>query len=196
MFKQAIFIILLFSYFLNQCALADSELWSVSTFLHPINERLKLAVIPDLRFRNNASEWYFFRAFIGAQTALDKSWEGGAYVAPLVVKNGGNWTTSYLYYTDLTYKNGSLSNRARLEENSLSGVLKYWNSLQFKTADWTLGDDLFYNFAKGLFDEHRVGVSYGFGAFSLGYLLRMQKATAAADWIYTNVGAFGLKIVY
>ena len=39
-----------------------------------------------------------------------------------------------------------------------------------------------------------TAISYSIGAFSLGYLLRMQKATAAADWVYTNVANLGLKV--
>ncbi|OGC04374.1 hypothetical protein A3H38_06905 [candidate division WOR-1 bacterium RIFCSPLOWO2_02_FULL_46_20] len=173
---------------------ADTELWSMFTFQHPVKDGLKIAIIPELRFRNNASEWYYLRTYIGPQISLDKSWEAAVYLAPNLGKSGGSWTTSYLYYLDLIYKNGFFSNRARLEENLLSGVLVYRNSLQFKTGNWTLADELFYNFAKGFLDENRASISYSIGAFSLGYLLRMQKATAAADWVYTNVANLGLKV--
>ena len=184
--------------FLLSCQLvfADTELWSMFTFQHPVKEKVKFAIIPELRFRNNASEWYYLRTYIGPQILLDKNWEAAIYLAPNLGKNGGIWTTSYLYYADLIYKNGQISNRARLEENLSSGVLVYRNSLQYKISDWTLADEPFYNFAKGFIDENRASISYGLGAFSLGYLLRAQKATSASDWVFTSVANFGLKIIY
>jgi hypothetical protein len=187
-------LVLFLCLFSLQVVFADTELWSTFTFQHPVREGLKLAIIPEFRFRNNASEWYYLRTYIGPQMTLDKNWEAALYLAPNLGKTGGAWTTSYLYYADLIYKNGPISNRARLEENLSSGVLIYRNSLQYKLGDWTLADEPFYSFSSGYFNENRASISYGIGAFSLGYLLRMQKATAAADWVYTNVANFGLKI--
>lgn len=176
---------------LSRIALADTELWSTFTFQHPVREGLKFAVIPELRFKNNASEWYYLRTYIGPQVTLDKNFEMAVYLAPSVAKSGGTWSTSYSMYGDLIYRSGSISNRARLEENLSSGGLIYRNSLQFKLGDWTLADEPFYNFAKGFFDENRASIGYGIGPFSLGYLLRSQKTTAA--WDHTNVANFGLK---
>lgn len=196
MLKRTVLVVSIFSLFSCRIAFGDTELWSTFTFQHPVREGFKVAIIPELRFRNNAGEWYYLRTYIGPQVVLDKSWEAAVYLAPSLGKTGGIWATSYLMYGDLIYKNGSFSNRFRFEENLSAGVLIYRNSLQYKLGDWTLADELFYNFAKGFFDENRGSLSYGIGAFSLGYLLRMQKAKATDDWTYTNVANFGLKTTF
>lgn len=189
---SALMLLLCFS----AASFGDTELWSTFTFQHPVKEGLKIAIIPELRFRSNASEWYYLRTYIGPQITLDKNFETAVYLAPNLGKTAGKWTTSYLIYGDLIYRNGAISNRARLEENLSSGTVIYRNSLQYKLGDWTLADEPFYNFTKGFFDENRASVSYGLGPCSLGYLLRSQKATTASDWVFTNVANFGLKMAF
>lgn len=182
--------------YFSAVSFADTELWSAFTFQHPVKDGLKIAIIPELRFKNNSSEWYYLRTYIGPQITLNKYFDAVFYLAPNLGKTGGVWSTNYFIYGDLIYINGALQYRSRLEENLSSGGLIYRQQLQAKLDSWALSDELFYNFTQGYFNENRASFAYGFGSFSLGYLLRTQKAMAASDWVFTNVANFGLKMAF
>ena len=171
---------------------AGTEFWSVDTFQFPVKEKVKFNIIPELRFRNNASEFYYLLTYIGPTISLSKSFDINLYLAPKYSKNGGNWTTSTVGFFDVIYKNDLLSNRGRFEYDFPSGVLKIRDQLQFKRNGWFVNDEVFYNYNKSYIDENRAATGYAFKVLSnfdlsLGYLLRSQKSSASADWVNTNV---------
>lgn len=187
-FGPLIVIILLSGYIGS--ALADYELWSVNALQVPIKEKLKFNVIPEARFKNSASGFYYLIAYIGPSISINKNFDMNLYFAPKYQKNGSNWSASSLGFFDLIYKNDRLSNRARFEYDVLPNVLKYRNNLQFKMDKWSIGDEEFYNFSKGYIDEGRASVGYTCKInneleFSLGCLVRRQRA--ADGWSWTGV---------
>lgn len=191
MLKRMIVLSLLAMSF-GSLAMADTEFWSTDTFQAQIKEGVKFNIIPELRFRNNASEFYYLLAYIGPTFKLNESFDLNVFYAPKTTKSGGTWTSGAAGYFDLIYKNGGLSNRGRLENDFASGGVKVRDQVQYKINGWFLGEELFYNAAKGYFDENRASAGYVFKLaknfdLSPGYLLRSQKATATADWKQTNV---------
>ncbi len=188
-----------------QVAFADTELWSVDTFQFPVKEKVKFNLIPELRFRGNGSELYYFQTYIGPALILSKNIEIDAYYALNYSKNGGNWSAKGLGYFDLIYRTDlpwfTFSNRGRFEYDISPDVLKYRNLFGFSKDGWFAGEEFFYNFKKGFYDEGRASIAYSFkvlksASLSLGYLLRRQRATATSDWQRTNVVTAGVKIVY
>jgi hypothetical protein len=184
-----------------QLALADCELWSVNTFQYPLGEKVKFNLIPELRFKNNASDLYYILNYIGPTFSLNKNFDLNLFYAPKSTKNGGGWTNSSIGYLDLAYKNENLSNRGRFEYDLNAELLKYRNQVQIKKAGWQASEEIFYNLRSGYFDETRTLAGYvfkPFGRFELavGYLLRGQKKKPNDDWIWTNVINMGTKFLF
>jgi len=198
-FLAVLFIALCFS----QSILADTEFWSVNIIQSSLSEKVKLNIIPELRFRNNASELYYFQTYIGPALLLSKNFEMDIYYALNCSKNGDNWTGKSLGYLDAIYKVDSpwfsFADRGRFEYDVSPAVLKLRNLFQFKKNAWILSDELFYNVNQGYFDEGRSMVAYSTRIFGntellIGYLLRRQRASATADWQKTNVINLCLKV--
>ncbi|MDD4179871.1 MAG: DUF2490 domain-containing protein [Candidatus Margulisbacteria bacterium] len=191
MLKKTIVLSLLVLLF-GSLALADTEFWSTDTFQAQIKEGVRFNIIPELRFRNNASEFYYLLVYLGPTFKLNECFDLNVFYAPKTTKNGGAWTSGSNGYLDLVYKNGGLSNRGRLENDFTNGGLKIRDQLQYKMNGWFFTEELFYSATKGYFDENRALVGYTFKLaknfdLSPGYLLRSQKANANADWRQTNV---------
>lgn len=184
---------------------ADSEFWSANTFQHSFSKELKLNVIPEVRIKNNLSDLYFFQLYMGPAASLSKNFELAALIAPNFSKNGNGWSSSLYGYIDGTYKYEFpwfvFGNRARFEDNLTTNVLKYRNLVQFSNNGLVLGDEFFFNFSKGFYDEGRSSASYAIKlsndlSLSLGYLLRRQKTISISDWKRTSVltAAFKMRI--
>ena len=179
---------------------ADAELWSANTFQHAFSKELKLNVI---RIKNGISDAYFIQLYVGPVVALSKNLEINAYVAPNLTKSGNTWSNNYYGYIDGTYKYEFpwfvFSNRSRFEDNLTTNVFKYRDLVQFSKHGFSFGDEFFFNFSKGFFDEGRSSAAYAIKvssdlSLSLGYLLRRQKKTAASDWQRTSVWTAGIKM--
>ena len=88
-----------------------------------------------------------------------------------------------------------------MEYDVTPDTFKLRELLQAKKNGWSVGEELFYNFKKGLIDEGRSSIAYSFTLWkgtelSVGYLLRMQRQSPAADWSWTNVLTAGVKVSY
>jgi len=198
-FLTVLFIALVFS----RSGLADTEFWSVNIIQFSLREKVKLNIIPELRFRNNASELYYFRTYFGPTLLLSKNFDLSVYYALNYSKTGTNWAQSNLAYLDGTYKIDfpwfDFTNCGRFEYDISPDILKYRNLFQFKREGWILSDELFCNFKLGFFDEGRSLVAYAIkfpGKIDLliGYLLRRQRSSTTADWTRTNVINLGLRV--
>ncbi|MFA4905095.1 MAG: DUF2490 domain-containing protein [Candidatus Margulisiibacteriota bacterium] len=184
-------------------ASADSEFWLAPTLQKPIKEGLAINLIPEIRVRNNLSDLYYLRLYLGPAFQLNKNWGLNVYYAPNYVKSGSYWTS--LYYLDAVYNLPLpwlvFNNRARFEYDATPQVLKYRDQFLFSRNGWFAADELFYNLNRGYFDEGRSFIGYTFKVrdkidLSLGYLWRRQKASPAADWVRTGAFNVGAKIVY
>ena len=189
---------------MSAASFAETEFWSVNTVQAPIRENIKLNIIPELRFRDSSGGLYYFQTYIGPAFTINKNLEIDAYYALKYGKNGNNWSTYSLWYLDGIIKGDllsfSVSNRHRFEYDVTPDTLKLREQIQAKKNGWSAGEELFYNFKKGLLDEGRSTVAYSFGLWkgrelSVGYLLRMQRQTPAADWTWTNALTAGFKAV-
>jgi hypothetical protein len=172
--------------------LADTEFWSTDTFQTQIREGVKFNVIPELRFRNNAGEFYYLLTYLGPTLYLSKNFDLNFYLAPKLTKSGSVWKNSTIGFIDAVYKNGLFSDRLRLEEDLSVNCLKIRDQFQVKMNGWFVNDEVFYNFNRGFFDENRLAVGYVckiLPNFDLapGYLLRHQRASGTADWTKTDV---------
>ena len=188
---------------MSVASFAETEFWSVNTVQVPIREKIKLNVISELRFRDSSGGLYYFQTYIGPAFTVNKNLEIDAYYALKYGKNGNGWSTYNLWYLDGILKDElfsfSMSNRNRLEYDATPDTLKLRELVQAKKNGWSVGEELFYNFKKGLLDEGRSTVAYSFGLWkgtelSVGYLLRMQRQTPAADWTWTNALTAGFKV--
>ena len=198
--KIAVFIFIFL--LMSAASFAETEFWSVNTVQVPIREKIKLNVMPELRFRDSSGGLYYFQTYIGPAFTLNKNIEIDAYYALKYGKNGNGWSTYSLWYLDGILKDElfsfSISNRNRFEYDATPDTLKLRELVQAKKNGWSAGEELFYNFKKGLLDEGRSTVAYSFTPWkgidlSAGYLLRMQKQNVAADWTWTNALTAGFK---
>ena len=199
-------IVVLISLFLlmSAASFAETEFWSANTVQVPIKEKIKLNVIPELRFRDSSGGLYYFQTYLGPAIALNKNLEIDAFYALKYGKSGSSWSTSNLWYLDCVLRDELfsflMSNRNRIEYDVTPDTLKLRELFQAKKNGWLAGEELFYNFKKGLLDEGRTSVAYSFALWkgtelSAGYLLRMQRQNPAADWTWTNVLTAGIKAV-
>lgn len=200
---KTLFLVLIFTAISAGFACADAEFWSANTIQFPLAEKTKLNIIPELRFRNNASELYYFQTYIGPAFLLSRNFELDAYYALNFSKNGGSWSGRSLGYLDGIYKATlpwfSFANRGRFEYDIMPGILKYRNLFGFSSGGWFAGDEFFYNFNKNFIDEGRSSINYSFKVssntgLSLGYLLRRQKQAAGDDWTRTSVITGNIKV--
>jgi len=205
MARRIIFIFLFISLGCFRYAFGDTEFWSVNTFQYPIRERVKLNLIPELRFRDNLAELYYFQTYIGPQLSLSKTFDLNFYYAVNLSKNGSAWASpKSLGYLDAIFKYQFpwfyFNERTRFEYDISSDTLKIRNFYQFKIGSWCAGDELFYNFKKGFNDEGRATVGYstkiiGDLDLTLRYMLRRQKQNSTDDWSRTNVINVDIKII-
>lgn len=202
--KVIVALIIVFA-FLSQLSSADTEFWPVFNFQIPLQNKVKLSVMPEFRLKENGTDWYYLRTYIGPTVSLSKMLDFAVYLAPSISKSGQNWNYSTLGYADLILKNQLpwfvFVNRARFEENFTSNVLIYRHLFQFNFDNWSAGDEFFYNTGKGYYDEGRSSIFYSFKinkelSLSLGYLLRRQKPKSTDDWQRTTAITTGLKIDY
>lgn len=182
---------------------ADSELWSSNAFQHAFSKELKLNVIPEVRIKSDLSDLYYFQVYVGPAVTLSKNLELSAYIAPNFSKTGNTWNTSYYSYIDATYKCEFpwfvFSNRSRFEDNMTANVFKYRDQFLFTKFGVSMGDEFFFNFSKGFYDEGRSTASYIYKlnndlSLSLGYLLRRQKTISTSEWKRTSVLTAGVKL--
>lgn len=176
-------------------AIADTEFWNLDTFQFSIKENVKFNVIPELRWKDSATNFYFYQVYLGPVFSINKNFDFAAYYLPKNSKSGTTWTFSNLGVLDFIYKNPdfySFSNRNRFEYDSSNAVLKYRCQLQLKNQGWFVSEEPFYNFSKNFIDENRASIGYGFKITgnleaSLGFLFRSQKSVSVAEWTNTNV---------
>lgn len=190
---------------LPQVALADTEFWSANAFQHNLTEKVKFNINPELRFKNNGTEFYYLRTYIGPSVSLSNNIEVAAYYAPHFGKTNGNWLFSNYTYLDgilkLNFPWFVFSNRARFEYDITASAMVYRNLFLFKHGPWSAGDELFYSLNGGFFNEGRAFVAYSAKILeqlelSGGFLQRRQKSSAASDWTKTNVFTLGAKVNY
>lgn len=203
MIRRKILILFFIMLAFSQIVFADTEFWSLTTFQFPFREKVKLNLIPELRFRNNAGELYYFQTYIGPALLISKSFEMDLYYALNYSKGTNGWNSKSLGYLDAIYRTDFpwflFSNRGRFEYDLSLNVLKYRNLFGFSKNGWFASDELFYNFNQGFFDEGRSSIGYStkiFGnvSLSLSYMLRRQRQSPTADWQRTNVVNLGLKV--
>lgn len=183
MLKNVLLLFLLFS-LLASVSLADVELWSTDTFQL---SGLGVNVIPEFRIRKDLSEFYYLQTYIGPSWDLNKNLKMNVYYGLKYQKSNSDWKQSNLGYLDLFYSFRPFSNRARMECDLTSAVIKYRNQLQIKINGCYLADEFFYNLTGSFVDENRLSAGYTFKAlgqteFNFGYLLRAQRKTATQAW--------------
>jgi len=176
---------------------AGSEIWLVPDLKGALRGNTKWEYIPEMRLKDGSL--YYLQNYMGINQQFDKSWEGNIYYALKFQQSGGSWPSSHLGIADLIYKNSWLKNRLRLEQDMTKGLLKYREALQFKYANWSIGDEIFFNTKYGYLDEGRSIMNYSLklsknAETTIGYLLRRQKATVSSDWTWTGVLNLGVKI--
>ena len=147
--KRVVIFLLFVFVVLSRLVMADTELWSVDTFQWQVKDAIRLNVIPELRFKNNANEFYYLITYLGPTFKLTDNFDLNLFYAPKTTKSGGTWTSGSAGYLDLVYKNGGISNRSRLENDFTSGALTLRDQLQYKINGWYVGDEIFYSTAKG-----------------------------------------------
>jgi len=153
--------------------------------------------IPEMRIRD--SGLYYLQNYLGINQQFDKSWEGNLYYALKFQQNGSIWPSSHLGIVDLIYKNSWMKNRFRLEQDFTKNLLKYRDAMQFKWANWSIGDEMFFNTNSGYVDEGRSTITYAYkfnktAEGTAGFLLRRQKSSINADWTWTQVANLGIKL--
>ena len=176
---------------------AGSEIWLVPDLRGALRGNTKWEYIPEMRMKEGGL--YYLQNYLGINQQFDKNWEGNIYYALKFQQSGGAWPSSNLGIADLIYKNSWLKNRLRLEQDLTRGLLKYREALQFKIANWSIGDEIFFNTKYGYLDEGRstMGYSHKLGKSAeatIGYLLRRQKLTISSDWLWTGVLNMGFKL--
>lgn len=77
MIKRIFLALLFIALGFSQSVFADTEFWSLTTFQLSFKEKVKLNIIPELRFRNGASELYYFRTYFGPTLLLSKNFDYG-----------------------------------------------------------------------------------------------------------------------
>ncbi|MCX5750420.1 MAG: DUF2490 domain-containing protein [Candidatus Saganbacteria bacterium] len=174
---------------------AGTEFWNLDTFQFSLQEKVKFNVIPELRWKDNATNFYLYQVYLGPVFSINKNFDFAAYYLPKNSKSGTTWTFSNLGVLDFIYKNPdfySFSARNRFEYDSSNANLKYRCQLQLKNQGWFISEEPFYNFSKNFIDENRASFGYGFKVVNnfeayLGYMLRSQKSVSLADWTNTDV---------
>jgi hypothetical protein len=179
MIRRSLLIVLL----LATAAVADVELWSTDTFQF---SSLGINLIPELRVRNNLSDFYYLQTYLGPAWELNKYLKFNVYYGLKYQKSGNDWQQSNLGYLDLNYSVRGLSHRSRLEVDLTGSVVKYRAQLQFKLNGCYLSDEFFYNLTASFADENRLSAGYSFKVFgqdlSLGYLRRAQRKGVDKAW--------------
>jgi hypothetical protein len=166
---------------------ADVEFWSTDTFQL---SQWGVNVIPEIRVRNNLSDFYYLQTYIGPVWELNKNLKLNVYYGLKYQKSGNDWQQSNLGYLDLNYTLKYLSHRSRLEGDLTNSVVKYRDQLQFKFNGYYLADEFFFNLTNSFLDENRLNAGYTLKVFgqtdlSLGYLLRSQRKGITKDWTGT-----------
>jgi len=200
--KRLFFITLIFlSFGAFQIAFGETEFWSVNAVQFPLREKVKLNLIPELRFRSG--ELYYSQTYFGPALLLSKNFEIDIYYALNYSKGSDGWEAKSLGYLDTIYGNEIpwfyFKDRTRFEYDISSDTLKIRNFYQFKKGNWFVGDELFYNFKKGFNDEGRACAGYSFKMannleLSISYILRRQRQKPTDDWTRTNVISAGMKV--
>lgn len=203
--SKKILVLIFVIWSLSAASFAETEFWSVNTVQVSVKENVKLNIIPELRFRDSSGGMYYFQTYLGLAFAVNKNLEIDALYALKYSKSGNSWSTYNLWYLDGIIKGElfsfSMNSRSRMEYDVTPDTLKLRELIQAKKNGWSVGEELFYNFKKGLIDEGRSTIAYSFtlwkGAeLSAGYLLRMQRQNPAADWSWTNIVTGGVKLSY
>ena len=199
MLKKSTVIFFLFWFY--GCAFAGVEFWSANNVQMPINDKVKLSIIPELRFKSDSQGLYYIQNYIGPAVTISKNIELDLFYALKYSKSNGSWSTYNLMCFDTIYKIDLISNRFRFEYDISPDTLKFRDQLQIKKMGWSAAGEAFYNFKKCLFDEGRASISYSINItrgtdLALGYLLRMQRQKANGDWTWTDVYAAGVKVSY
>lgn len=198
-----VFSVLFFCCVLTGQASDGSEYWSTVTVSAKLNERVKLNLVEQLRFKSDMGNMYTFVQYFGPSYKVSDYLDLGLWHKLVSAKSSGSWSESNRFDFDATLKfelaGFKLSNRSRFERNVDSPSWLYRDRVKISkkinllNRDFTpfVSNEFFVNLEPtDGYGENRatVGISTAFlcgSKLTLSYMSRTKKANG--NWSNSNV---------
>ena len=184
------------------CQASDWEYWSRTDFRVPLNKRTKLSIKPEIRLRDNMSEFYYFKAYVGPTLKITDHLDAALYYVYIRKQVGDVWESEDLATLDGTLSFGlgdfkfAWRNRGEYGFDSERWVyrarIKGARPVRFcgRQVASLLSHELFYDFDGGSSNERRTSIGLSAKlvdriALEASYIFRNKRQ--GGEWRSVNV---------
>jgi len=195
---------MLFLCYISTAGASDgSEYWSTATVSAKLNERVKLNLIEQFRFKSDMGNFYTYVQYFGPSCKVNDYFDLALWYKLVSAKNNGRWTETHRFDIDGTLKlelaGFKFSNRSRFERNTdkpswlYRDRVKITKKIKLFNRNFTpfVSNEFFFDLEPiDGYHENRasVGISTDFiwgSKFTISYMSRTKKANG--NWSNANV---------